>query len=98
MVKGHTCCSFIPKHYVLQDQYHLLFVLQVIVSFKAAIFCLFISGESGAGVADEGSDIAEGDGEAKNMTKKPAPVPLPEDTIVMQVDCGTFHTGRWSLE
>ena len=30
-------------------------------------------------------------------TKKPVIVPLPDDLTAMQVDCGTFHTGRWTL-
>ena len=40
------------------------------------------SKESVAGVAEE-----------VPSTKNPAMVPLAEDQTVMQIDCGTFHTG-----
>lgn len=29
-------------------------------------------------------------------TKKPAMVAFPDELTAMQVDCGTFHTGRYS--
>ena len=32
--------------------------------------------------------------EGEVSTKKPAMVVLPEDMTAMQIDCGTFHTGR----
>ncbi len=38
----------------------------------------------------EASGIVEGN---KLSTKKPAMLNLPEEMTVMQIDCGTFHTG-----
>lgn len=44
---------------------------------------------------EEGEEetVAEKEGEAS--TKKPAMVALSDDCTVMQIDCGTFHTGKW---
>ena len=32
--------------------------------------------------------------EAEVLTKKPGMVALPDDATVMQIDCGTFHSGE----
>ena len=45
----------------------------------------------------DGASEAESEDKEKEKlsTKKPAPLPLSEDMTVMQIDCGTFHTGEF---
>lgn len=40
------------------------------------------------------SQLSVEGGEKKQSIDKPAIVPLPDDLTVMQLDCGTFHTGE----
>ena len=46
---------------------------------------------------EEEEEEEEGEKEGDISTKKPAMVALPDDVTAMQIDCGTFHTGRMSL-
>ena len=53
----------------------------------------FITGEPGS---DKEEDKVTQETEKKKeefSTKKPAILPLPEENTVMQIDCGTFHSG-----
>ena len=44
---------------------------------------------------EEGEEETVAEKEVEASTKKPAMVALPDDSTVMQIDCGTFHTGKW---
>ena len=50
--------------------------------------------ESVATSSSPGAEEEEEEKEGEVSTKKPAMVILPEDMTAMQIDCGTFHTGR----
>ena len=58
------------------------------------IKCLSLGGkiDDGEDGEDEGKK-AEG-AEGAKSTKTPDIVPLPNDATVMQIACGTFHTGK----
>ena len=50
---------------------------------------------TGGSGAEEGEEEEVTEKEGEISTKKPALLALPDDLIVMQIDCGTFHTGTF---
>lgn len=54
-----------------------------------------IGGEGGASEGGGSDDQDEKEEKIEDLlsTKKPAILPLSEEQTVMQIDCGTFHTG-----
>ena len=52
----------------------------------------------GGSVEDEGEgEEGATEKEGEISTRKPALLALPDDQTVMQIDCGTFHTGTGSI-
>lgn len=58
-------------------------------------FLSFCIGDSRS-VSIDGAEVSAtvDDDKEKLSTKKPAMLNLPEEMTVMQIDCGTFHTGE----
>lgn len=62
------------------------------------MFFLTLPSLGGEGGASEGAGSDQDDNKEEKVedllsTKKPAILPLSEEQTVMQIDCGTFHTG-----
>ncbi len=55
---------------------------------------LHIGDGKSTSVDEAGASVAVEEEKDKLLTKKPAMLPLAEDMTVMQIDCGTFHTGE----
>ena len=61
--------------------------------------CMSLSSGAKADDSDEEEDDKAGEEEGKEeaegpATKNPGLIPLPDDSTVMQLSCGTFHTGK----